>query len=62
MLFLAISSSELRELTCVKGIKECVFASIPKSICKIGMIEAKENRLNIVDKMFSSRLATTNHL
>ena len=42
--------------------KEWVFASMPKRICKMGIIEAKENRLNIVAKRLSSRLATTNHL
>ena len=62
MLFLLISSSESSDVICEKGMYVCVLVSIPKRICRIGMIEAKENRLNIVAKRLSSRLATTNHL
>ena len=39
-----------------------VLVSIPKRICRIGMIEANENRLNIAVTRLSSMFAITNHL
>ena len=39
-----------------------MFVSIPKSICRIGIIEANEKRLNMAVMRFRNILAITYHL
>lgn len=62
MLFLLISRSESKDEICEKGMCVCVLVSIPKRICRIGMIEANENRLNMAVTRFRNILAITYHL
>ena len=62
MLFLLISTRESSDVICEKGMCVCVLVSIPKRICRIGMIEANENRLNMAVTRFRNILAITYHL
>ena len=62
MLFFAMSRNDSREVICEKGMWLWALESMPKRICKIGMIEANENRLNMAVMRLSNMLATTYHL
>ena len=62
MLFFAISRNESSDVISDKGMWVWALESMPNRIWSIGMIEAKENRLNIAVMRLSSMLATTYHL
>ena len=62
MLFLLISTRESSDVICEKGMCVCVLVSITKRICRIGMIEANEKRLNMAVMRFRNIFAITYHL